>query len=231
MLPALEIRQGPRRTLYTFAVDGKELANFATISRIGRTEEHTIKGYQRPEVLSHIADIQQYLESSNPMIPNAIVVAFNRSVRFEPSAKNGNRISYSRPGELVIPFRTDEPDENRPAWIVYGQQRMAAICSAKIKSFPICVVGFIASDDGEQREQFILVNSTKPLPKGLIYEDIEPLKEICRWTDGYWDFGPGAQLKWNEIQNTPRHVQMLANYLLVQYKARVWNRTDRKGKG
>ena len=63
-LPALEIRQGPRRTRYTFAVDGKELANFATISRIGRTEEHAIKGYQRPEVLSHIADIQQYLESS-----------------------------------------------------------------------------------------------------------------------------------------------------------------------
>ena len=372
-LPALEIRQGPRRTLYTFAVDGKELANFATISRIGRTEEHTIKGYQRPEVLSHIADIQQYLESSNPMIPNAIVVAFNRSVKFEPSPKNGNSVSYSRPGELVIPFRPDEPDEKRPAWIVNGQQRMAAICSAKIKSFPICVVGFIAGDDGEQREQFILVNSTKPLPKGLIYEllpatqaklpavlqrrrfpahlldrlnhdedsplrkmvrtptsgegvikdnsllkmlensmsdgvlyrfrdaegehgdveemlkvlksfwdavrqvfesawglpsrksrlmhgagvvslgfvmdaiadrhrrverltvkqfreDLEPMKEICRWTDGYWDFGPGAQLKWNEVQNTPRHVQMLANYLLVQYKVRVWNRVDRKGK-
>jgi len=156
-LPALEIRQGPRRTLYTFAVDGKELANFATISRIGRTEEHTIKGYQRPEVLSHIADIQQYLESSNPMIPNAIVVAFNRSVEFEPSAKNGNRITYSRPGELVIPIRPDEPDEKRPDWIVDGQQRMAAICSAKIKSFPICVVGFIAGDDAEQREQFINV--------------------------------------------------------------------------
>ena len=78
------------------------MANFATISRIGRTEEHAIKGYQRPEVLSHIADIQQYLESSNPMIPNAIVVAFNRSVKFEPSPMNGNRVSYSRPGELVI---------------------------------------------------------------------------------------------------------------------------------
>ena len=206
-LPALEIRQGPRRTLYTFAVDGKELANFATISRIGRTEEHTIKGYQRPEVLSHIADIQQYLESSNPMIPNAIVVAFNRSVRFEPSAKNGNRISYSRPGELVIPFRPDEPDENRPAWIVDGQQRMAAICAAKIKSFPICVVGFIASDDGEQREQFILVNSTKPLPKGLIREDIEPLKEICRWTDGYWDFGPGRI----EVERNPEYAPACAD--------------------
>ena len=40
----------------------------------------------------------------------------------------------------------------------------------RIKKFPICVVSFIAKSDAEQREQFILVNSTKPLPKGLIYE-------------------------------------------------------------
>lgn len=55
-------------------------------------------------------------------------------------------------------------------------------------------------------------------------EDLRPLEAICRWTDGFWEFGPGAQRKWNEIQNTNRDIQMLANYLLVQYKARVWNR-------
>ena len=32
------------------------------------------------------------------------------------------------------------------------------------------MIGFIAGDSTEQTEQFILVNSTKPLPKGLIYE-------------------------------------------------------------
>jgi DGQHR domain-containing protein len=246
---------------------------------------------------------------------------------------------------------------------VDGQQRVAAIREARIRSFPICVVAFIAEDDREQREQFILVNSTKPLPKGLIYEllpttdsqlpkllqrrrfpaylldrlnhysdsplkgtictptapgglikdnsllkmlenslsdgvlfrfgnpannqadidgmlktlkafwaatakvfkhawksrrsrlmhgvgvvsmgfimdaiadryrqekalkekhfeaDLHGLKDICRWTDGYWEFGPGAQRKWNEIQNTPKDIQLLANYLLLQYKARVW---------
>ena len=31
-------------------------------------------------------------------------------------------------------------------------------------------MGFRADRDHEQREQFILVNSTKPLPKGLVYE-------------------------------------------------------------
>jgi hypothetical protein len=30
--------------------------------------------------------------------------------------------------------------------------------------------------------------------------------------------------KWNEIQNTHKDIQLLANYLLVQYKSRVWNR-------
>ena len=46
------------------------------------------------------------------------------------------------------------------------------------------------------------------------------------WTDGYWDFGPGCQRKWNEIQNTSKDVQLLANYLLLQYKSLVWNKVD-----
>ena len=260
----------------------------------------------------------------------------------------------------------DDP-KGKPGLIVDGQQRAAAIREARIDSFPICATAFIAGDDKEQREQFILVNSTKPLPKGLIYEllpttemklptllerrrfpaqllsrlnsdsesplkgkiktpttpsgvvqdnsilkmlenslsdgvlyrfrdsatnnpdvesmlqivksfwsaaatvfpkawglpparsrlmhgagivamgylmdaigerirdtgapheehfrqDLLPLVEVCRWTDGYWDFGPGVKRKWNEVQNTPKDIQMLTNYLMVQYKALVWSR-------
>jgi hypothetical protein len=54
--------------------------------------------------------------------------------------------------------------------------------------------------------------------------DLEPLREVCRWTEGYWKFGPGVKRKWNELQNTPKDIQLLANFLLVQYKALVWNR-------
>jgi hypothetical protein len=61
-------------------------------------------------------------------------------------------------------------------------------------------------------------------------EDLDGLKDVCRWTDGYWEFGPGAQRKWNEIQNTPKDIQLLANYLLVQYKALVWNAGEQKPK-
>ena len=41
-------------TLYSFAVDGKQLPLFATISRIHRDDDSEIQGYQRPAVLTHI---------------------------------------------------------------------------------------------------------------------------------------------------------------------------------
>src|SRR5262249_42554576 len=57
--------------------------------------------------------------------------------------------------------------------------------------------------------------------------DLYPLTPVCRWTDGFWDFGPGCQRKWNEVQNTSKDIQLLANYLLIQYKNLVWNREPR----
>src|SRR5215472_15312603 len=168
-LPALEVRQGDGRVLYSFAVDGKVLPSFAAISRIRRDGDAEVEGYQRPEVLSHIASIRRYLESEAPMIPNALVVAFDKRVQFEP-LPGAPRVSYARPGTLVIPASADLPDEDKPGWIVDGQQRSAAIRDARIDSFPVVVTAFITESDQDQRSQFILVNSAKPLPKGLIYE-------------------------------------------------------------
>lgn len=167
-LPALEVRQGQNRLLYTFAVDGKQLPLFTTVSRVHRDVDARIAGYQRPEVLSHITAIRKYLESSDPMIPNALVVAFDKRVYFEPMRQSD--ASFSRPGTLVIPVDPDCPDEEKPGWVVDGQQRSAAIRDARIDSFPICVTAFLTDSESDQRSQFILVNSTKPLPKGLIHE-------------------------------------------------------------
>jgi DNA-sulfur modification-associated len=52
--------------------------------------------------------------------------------------------------------------------------------------------------------------------------DLAGLRDICRWTNGFWDFGLGAQRRWNKLQNTSRDIQLLTNYLLNEYKARVW---------
>lgn len=168
-LPALQVDQGAGRILYTFAIDGKQLPSFTTVARIRRDNDGDIEGYQRPEVLSHIASIRRYLESEAPMIPNALVVAFDKRVRFE-AADDVTEITYARQGTLVIPVSDDVDSADKAGWIVDGQQRSAAIREARIGSFPICVTAFITDSDEEQRSQFILVNSAKPLPKGLIYE-------------------------------------------------------------
>src|SRR5215216_5364588 len=102
-LPAIEVRQGSGRLLYSFAVDGKVIPSFATISRIHRDEGKQINGYQRPEVLSHIAEIRSYLESESPMIPNAVVIAFDQRVRFEPITGGAATNDYTRVGHLIIP--------------------------------------------------------------------------------------------------------------------------------
>jgi DGQHR domain-containing protein len=399
-LPAIAIRQCKKRELYAFAVDGKRLHDFAQISRLGRDEGEKIAGYQRPEVISHIAEIRNYLESEEPMLPNAIVVAFNSRVKFRP-LKGGRNGSDPVHGHLVIPTDVDGSG-TKAGWIVDGQQRAAAIRDAQLEGFPVFVTGFITDNVAEQREQFILVNSTKPLPKGLIYEllpgtdvqlsthlqkrrfpayllerlnydsrsplhlaiqtptnpfvdlstrhrrgfqtgktaktaeerntggtvaaakvqgyikdnsilrmiensfhdgalyrcrlradgemdnermlqllfnfweavatvfadawgkpptrsrlthgvgivsmghlmdaiadrhrakgipsveefaaDLTPLVPHCSWTDGYWDFGQGNQRKWNEVQNTTKDIQLVANYLLVQYRRLVWSK-------
>jgi DGQHR domain-containing protein len=302
------------------------------------------------------------------MIPNAIVIAFDKRVRFEPDEHEMVAAdSTCRAGTLIVPVEDGIADSEKPGWIVDGQQRMAAIRDAAISSFPICVTAFVAEGEQEQKEQFILVNSTKPLPKGLIYEllpttqmtlpsllqrrrfpayltnrlnydpdspfkgkirtatngdgvvqdnsvlkmlenslsdgvlyryrdpdtgsgdveamlgtvkafwdaaaatfkdawnlpparsrlvhgagivsmgfvmdaigdryhseealsrdhfydNLQALAPVCRWTSGYWEFGPMVQRKWNEIQNTSKDIKLLANYLLLQYRAAVAKR-------
>jgi DGQHR domain-containing protein len=165
-LPALEIRQGPNRHLYSFAVDGKRLPEIATVSRI-RRDAGKLGGYQRPEALKHVRAIRRYLESPDAMMPNALVVAFDQRVTFEPLA-DADVGMETRVGHLVVPLVGD--DGEKPGWIVDGQQRSAALRDAEVDAFPVPVVGFVTGDMREQRSQFILVNNTKPLPTGLINE-------------------------------------------------------------
>jgi DGQHR domain-containing protein len=167
-LPCLRVLQGDR-ALYSFAVDGKRLHDFATVARVGRGEDAEIAGYQRPEVLKHVKGIQRYLEKPGALLPNAIVVAFDDRVRFEPAEDVQTEVPYAGVGTLVVPVDEAGHDGDKPGWIVDGQQRSAAIRDARLDEFPVCVVSFIA-DEQEQRAQFILVNNSRPLPKGLIHE-------------------------------------------------------------
>lgn len=168
-IPALEIRQGANQRIYCFGIDGKKLDEFTTVSRIKRSEEASLQGYQRPEVSKHIAGIREYLESGDPLFPNAIVIAFDGRVRFEPTNESESD-QLSVPGILVVPVVSTGTQEEKPGWIVDGQQRVAAVRASRLGAFPLCATAFITDRLEEQTSQFMLINNTKPLPKGLLYE-------------------------------------------------------------
>ena len=114
-LPALEIRQGPSRVFYTFAVDGKLLPRFATISRIRRSQDGALGGYQRPEVVSHIAQIRDYLESDRPLIPKRSWLP-STSVRFErKTQRTTHRITAGRAPWLCHSRQATRGNQTPPA--------------------------------------------------------------------------------------------------------------------
>lgn len=156
--PALKVQQG-NKTIYTFKANGKSILDFATISRIKRNESGNLEGYQRIAVSKHIEEISNYLDSDNAILTNSIVICFDDNVFFEPLSE------YSDFGHLIVPLSKD-----KSGWIVDGQQRVTALSKIKKVDFEVIVNAFITNDAHEQKEQFILVNNTKPLPKSLIYE-------------------------------------------------------------
>src|SRR3546814_14962405 len=56
-----------------------------------------------------------------------------------------------------------------PGFVVDGQQRLSALAEVD-RDFQVFVSALICRDEAELRRQFVLINTSKPLPKSLIYE-------------------------------------------------------------
>jgi DGQHR domain-containing protein len=164
---ALRIDQNPSLPLYVLSLTGTELTAVAAISRISRTSGGLLSGYQRGEVRAHIHEIIDYLNGDDTLLPNSIILAFDPSVVFQRAEAPdlGGGVSV---GIVSIPLPTG--DTAKPGWIVDGQQRAAALMESKRTDWPVPVNAFIASDPAIQRDQFLRVNNTRPLPKRLIIE-------------------------------------------------------------
>lgn len=165
---ALRIAQNMDHALFLFTLTGEELLQVAEISRIARGESSKLIGYQRPEVRRHIQEIVTYLDGDEVLFPNSIILALSSSCRFTSS--RGPKVSdgFSTSGTLEIPL--PGIDEFKPGWIVDGQQRAIALSRSRRKDFPVPVSAFITDAIDLQRDQFLRVNNTKPLPRGLVTE-------------------------------------------------------------
>jgi DGQHR domain-containing protein len=168
LVRALKTRQGTV-DVYSFFLLGSDILKIADISRIARDEGDTLRGFQRKEIRTHVKAIVDFLDSGTVLFPNAIILAMSAEVEFKQSRgpTPAGMCESAVAGNLVIPIR---PEGYRIAWIVDGQQRSLALARTNNNQLPVPVVGFISSDLETQREQFILVNKSKPLPVRLINE-------------------------------------------------------------
>ena len=164
---ALRVSQNKKTPLYSFFLDKNDILKVADISRIKRSENGALFGYQRGEVHQHINEIADYLNAEDVIFPNAIILAMSSEVSFKQS--RGPRVGEGEclPGVLEIPIKENG---KRAAWIVDGQQRTMALMKCKKKDLPVPVTAFISDDFEVHRTQFLLVNKVKPLPNGLINE-------------------------------------------------------------
>lgn len=151
--PILRLDQSQGTPVVVLSATAAQVHSIARVERADRREDGRIVGFQRPQIQAHIHEIQDYLDDGgDPILPNAIVLGFCGNAEVES-------------GCVVV-----DATNGAPGWVVDGQQRLTAATRSKRTGFPLLVSAFLCRTPAELHKQFILINSTRPLPRDLIYE-------------------------------------------------------------
>ena len=164
---AVRARQAEGHDVFVFAASPKDILKFADIERVGRNDDGQLKGFQRHQIASHIKEIRDYLTRDDALLPNALIVAFI----------SGVKIKEGKAGIVEVQI---EVSNVRPGFVVDGQQRLTALSGLEKPGFEVFVSALVCKDYNQLRQQFVLINNTRPLPKTLIYEllpNVEGLPE------------------------------------------------------
>ena len=154
---AIRAKQSATHQVVSFAATVEQILAIASIDRVRRDAGGDLHGFQRPMVAKHIREIRDYLERPDAVMPNAVVLAFTDGITIT---------------EGQGPYAEIEIDISRgpTGFVVDGQQRLSALAGLPSGDFQLLVSALICQHQDELRQQFILVNNTRPLSKSLIYE-------------------------------------------------------------
>lgn len=164
---AVRARQADGHDVFVFAAPPHDVLKYAEIERVGRKDDGQLKGFQRHQIASHIKEIRDYLTRDDALLPNAVIVAFIDGV------------SVKDCGHGIVAVEIDAT-ARKPGFVVDGQQRLTALAGIEKPGFEVFVSALVCKDYNELRQQFVLINNTRPLPKTLIYEllpNVEGLPE------------------------------------------------------
>lgn len=154
---AIRAKQADGHDVFSFAATPEQILAFSEIERVGRNDDGQLKGFQRHQVASHIREIRDYLSRVDAILPNAVIVAFIDGVKVKNLDQNIVDVEIST-------------KQGKPGFIVDGQQRLTALSGLRKDGFQVFVSALICRDQNELKQQFVLINNTRPLPKTLIYE-------------------------------------------------------------
>lgn len=196
---ALTAQQGPNRHVAMIRATAAQIHQIATIERLGRGEDGTLVGFQRPQVAGHIREIREYLEQTSAVLPNALVLAFVGSARLIEASGGKATLEVDISGDA-------------PGYVVDGQQRLTALTATGRDDFEVFASCLICNDLDELRRQFILINNTKPLAKSLIYELLPTVNQLPeRLTSRALASAITEQLNFNESSSLHRKIKMQTN--------------------
>lgn len=164
---AIRAQQAAGHDVFVFAAPPHDVLKFAEIERVGRKDDGQLKGFQRHQIASHIKEIRDYMAREDALLPNAVIVAFI----------DGATVKDRGNGVVDVEINASA---GRPGFVVDGQQRLTALSGIDKPGFEVFVSVLVCKDYNELRQQFVLINNTRPLPKTLIYEllpNVEGLPE------------------------------------------------------
>lgn len=138
--------------------------------------------------------------------------------------------SLSTPSGCLFPYRN----------VATGETEVEGICQV-LQCFWTAVKNAFPEAWGKPPGKSRLMHNTGIRSMGRLMECIMPsmrldapnvqeevtveilkVAPVCRWTSGTWD---ELGLKWNEIQDVPRHIHMLSNLLIRAYFNRTVTRS------
>jgi len=209
---AVRAHQTNDHFVFSFAARPQDVLEFSEIERVGRGEDGQLKGFQRHQISSHIKEIRDYLRRDDALLPNAVIVAFIDGVVIKDL------------GDGILEIKIDTTDK-KPGFVVDGQQRLTALSGIEKPDFQVFVSALVCKDYNELRQQFILINNTRPLPKTLIYEllpTVEGLPErftvrsfAAKMVDKL-NFTPGSNL-WGEIRQHTNPAGVLSDTAMQKF--------------
>ncbi|MEN6343475.1 MAG: DGQHR domain-containing protein [Methanospirillum sp.] len=151
-IPAIRGRMGTT-TFYSFLMEPEQLFKIAYVSHRAKTNEDSLKTYQRMVQKNRIKKIAKYIHDDEGIFPTSIVLNIytNRELRFDVA--EGMSGKNATLGTLYI------PNKYQIAWIIDGQHRLygySGLEEAKTATLP--VIAFENLPAPKQAKLFVDIN-------------------------------------------------------------------------